>query len=417
LDYRGTVAEEALRASMPATLRDRMKEALKNATRMAVVLDGDTGPGLAITRSLGRAGWTVLVPEGTRSQRSRYSTAAVSIPNAADEPDAFAVAVRELGGREDVHVLVPTTDASLAGAWAALGERERPRIVGGDRETVRTALDKVACLRAAERHGFPVPAWSAPETPAEAHAFLEAIGAPIVVKPRRSYVRRGDSLAHRRHHFVFSPSDLDDALSSLGDGGELPVVQEYVPGRALAVSAVIRDGKVLAAVARETFTFLPVRGGTSVWKRTVDPGETGVGEALSLLEAIGLDGVAEVEYQLGDDGVPRLMEIGARLHGWVPLAVAAGVDLPLLAARAAVGDPVEPVMSYRVGLEMRWPAGEIHRLRTLALPRHLLPPGMRRREIVRGIWPPWKPGMRYDGIDLGDLRPLLRRLRMPSFGR
>jgi predicted ATP-grasp superfamily ATP-dependent carboligase len=390
-----------------------MNTALEHS-RVAVVLDGDTGPGLAVTRSLGRAGWKVLVPEGSRSGRSRYAAGPVVIPNAAGDPDGFAVAVRQLA---DVDALVPTTDASLAGAWAATGERDVPRIVGGDRETVQIALDKVACLLAAEQHGFPVPAWSAPENPAGAHAFLEAIGAPIVVKPRRSYVRLGDSLAHRRHHFVFSPSELDDALSALGEGDELPVVQAYVPGRALSVSAVIRDGEVLAALARETFTFHPVRGGTSVWKRTVDPGETGVAEALSLLDAVGLDGVAEVEYQLGDDGVPRLMEIGARLHGWVPLAVAAGVDLPLLAARAVVGDPVEPVTSYRVGVEMRWPAGEIHRLRTLALPRHLLPPGMRRREIVRGIWPPWKPGMRYDGVDLGDLRPLFRFPRKLSPGR
>lgn len=244
----------------------------------------------------------------------------------------------------------------------------------------------------------------------DARTALGELGMPIVVKPRRSYRRLEGSLEHRRHQFVYSPDDLDEALVGLGDRGELPLMQQYAPGRALSVTAVIRRGVLLTAIARETLTFYPVRGGTSVWKRTVDASDAGVGEAVRFLQNIGLDGVAEVEYQVGADGVPRLMEVGARLHGWVPLAIAAGVDLPRLAASAAVDDPVDPVPTYRVGVEMRWPAGEVRRLRTLLGPRQLLPPGMRRRDVVAGMWPPWRPGMKYDGFDTGDLRPLYRPL-------
>ena len=45
------------------------------------------------------------------------------------------------------------------------------------------------------------------------------------------------------------------------------------------------------------------------------------------------------------------MEIGARVHGWLGLAVAAGVDLPLRAAEAILGDELPPT-TYRVGVEM-----------------------------------------------------------------
>jgi predicted ATP-grasp superfamily ATP-dependent carboligase len=171
----------------------------------------------------------------------------------------------------------------------------------------------------------------------------------------------------------------------------------------------VHDGNVIGAVARETFTFHPVAGGTSVWKRTVDRADVGVEQALAFLQAIGLEGLAEVEYQVGRDGVPRLMEIGARAHRWVPLAIAAGVNLPLLAARLAVGESVRPVSSYRAGVEMRWPAGELLRLRT-ALGATVLPPGVRRRDVLAGVWPPWRPGMRYDGVDLADPRPSLTGL-------
>jgi peptidoglycan/xylan/chitin deacetylase (PgdA/CDA1 family) len=379
-----------------------------SVARTAVVLDGNTGPGLAVTRSLGRAGWTVLAPAGSRAARSRFASGSVSIPDPVQKPDEFAAALRSLVDDRPLDVVVPTTDASLAGAWETLGELRSPRIVGGDAAAVLVGLDKVACLRAAEEHGFPVSAWRAPRTRAEAHEALEELGLPCVVKPRRSFARRGDSLEHRRHRFVESEEQLDTLLSMLGDGDDLPIMQEYVPGRALSVSAVIHRGEAIATIARETFSFYPVAGGTSVWKRTVPPGDVGVAEAVRLLKAIGLEGVAEVEYQVDRDGMPRLMEIGARLHGWVPLAIAAGIDLPLLAARVAVGDPVAPVDSYRVGAEMRWPAGELLRLRSVLRRSAPLPPGMRRRDVLAGTWPPWRPGMRYDGIDPLDPLPSLK---------
>src|SRR5207244_4966574 len=87
----------------------------------AVVLDGDTGPGLAVTRSLGKAGWTVLVPSSSRAERSRFSAGTIDIPDAAGAPDQFAAALRDLGARGGVDMVVPTTDASLAGAWDVLG--------------------------------------------------------------------------------------------------------------------------------------------------------------------------------------------------------------------------------------------------------------------------------------------------------
>jgi len=373
----------------------------------ALVLDGSTGPGLAVMRSLGRAGWTVLAPVGSRAARSRYAAGTVELPDPVREPDAYAAHLADLVDRGELDVVVPCTDASLEAAWGVVGKRPRPRVLGGDARTVETALDKVRCLQAAEQHGFPVPAWSAPSSRTEALEALERIGLPCVAKPRRSFERRGQQLEHRRHMFVESPADLDQALS-VRSAGELPILQEYVPGRALSVSAVVHDGEVVAAVARETFTFHPIAGGTSVWKRTVERGDVGVEQALGLLQVIGLEGLAEVEYQVGHDGVPRLMEIGARVHGWVPLAIAAGVDLPLLAARIAVGESVRPVPSYRAGVEMRWPAGELLRLRAVLGPRAALPPGVRRGQVLAGVWPPWRPGMRYDGVDVADPRPSLR---------
>jgi predicted ATP-grasp superfamily ATP-dependent carboligase len=337
------------------------------------------------------------------------------MPDAAAEPVGFVDALAEAVARERTCVVVPCSDASVQLVWEHADRLCGAAVMGGDRRSALLAIDKFRTLQAAERVGFPTPAWRAPSTMAEADSSLAELGLPCVVKPRHSYAWNGRSLRHRRHVFVRSHEELPAALAAGADAdGKLPILQAYVPGRALSVSAVLSRGKILATVAREALSFHPVAGGTSVWKRTIGLDDVGVREALTLLVDIGYEGLAEVEYQVGDDGVPRLMEIGPRPHGWVALACAAGVDLPLVAARALIGEALPQQDPYRAGVEMRWPAGELDRIRDALRIRADLPPGVSRAQVLACSWPPWRPGMLYDNIDPADLGPWipawLRRL-------
>jgi hypothetical protein len=56
---------------------------------------------------------------------------------------------------------------------------------------------------------------------------------------------------------------------------------------------------------------------------------------------------------------------------------------------------------------MRWLAGEISRLRVALSAYPVLPPDVTRRGLLRTAWPPWRPGMRYDGLELRDMGPWL----------
>jgi predicted ATP-grasp superfamily ATP-dependent carboligase len=376
-----------------------------------LVLDGQSGPALSVTRSLGRAGWRVLARDGTRSARSRYGQGRPLVD--ATEPgfrDSLAALVR----REPVDLIVPCTDASVAEVWRSAAVVGGAYILGGDRRSAARSLDKVRTLAAADEHGFPTPRWLHPATRREALAAIEEFGFPLVIKPITSYVREGSGLRHRRHRVITSIDEAEAALTALsGPGLALPLIQEFVPGRALAVTAVLHNGIVLALVARETLSFSPVTGGTSVWKRTIAPSEPGVRQAVEFLQELEYEGLAEVEYQVPADGTPRLMEIGARAHGWLGLAIAAGVDLPLIAASALLGAEAAPTPDYKVGLEMRWLAGEVSRLRVAMSRRPQLPPDVSRLDLVRSAWPPWRPGMRYDGMQLSDPRPWLSRRKRP----
>ena len=307
-------------------------------------------------------------------------------------------------------MVVPCTDAESEVLWQAPEALAGAAILGGDRASVERFLDKGCTLAAADSVRFPTPEWRAPTTLDDIVVAAGEIGYPCVLKARRTYARVGSALVQRRYLVVDGPADVRRAVDVLARDGLLPIVEAYVPGRSLAVTAVLTGGKVIAGVAREALTFFPITGGASCWRRTVSPDDTGVAAAFSMLEALDYEGLAEVEYQVGADGIPRLMEIGVRAHGWVSLAVAAGVDIPIIAAHAALGEapaPGEPP-SWKVGVEMRSPGSEIRRVRQALDLRKPMPAMYSRLGVLSKLWPPWRPGMRYDHVDLDDLGPWLR---------
>ena len=376
--------------------------------RTALVLDGSGAQSVVAVRVLGALGCAVLTETGTRSARSRWTTGLVELPRPDAEPDGYLERLRRICADRGVHLVVPSTDLTLFLCWRAAREDDTiagARVLSADRWSAEIFLDKLAGVRTAQASGFGVPETRAGNTAAAVVAACVELGFPCVVKPRRSFQLVGGRLRQLRHVIVIERAAAESAVRALtGDDGLLPIVQEYVEGRALAVTAVVHHRGVVAHSARETLSFYPLGGGTSVWKRTVPPDTEGVSEALAFLAASGLDGIAELEYKLSSAG-PRFMEVGPRLHGWIPLAEVSAPGLLEAAVRAAFDELVTPIPSYRPNVEMRWIGGELRRL--AALVRGPLLPGTSRMDVLRAAWPPWRPAMRYDAIDFSDPGPWL----------
>ena len=376
----------------------------------ALVLDGGSGQSLAVARKLGATGWRIVTEAGTRTARSRFTTSAVAVPSTQDGPAEYMSSLEAISAGHAIDLVVPTNDLTLELCWSASKRLGGARIFGGDRRAVETFLDKAAGIAAAERCGFPVPRTLIPATLEQVGAAAEEIGFPCVIKPRRSFVTSTTGIRHLRHVVVSTPEQAEAAAFALCDAdGAPPVVQAFVEGRAVAATFVVRDGRTFARAVRETLSFWPVTGGMSVWKRSLPLDSPGVAEAERFLLAFGLEGLAEIEYQLDGSDVPRLMEVGPRAHGWIPLAEASCPGLIETAATVAVGGEARELTEYRPGIEMRWLRGELARTRFALRSSVDLPPGVSRGRVLRAGLPLWRPGMRYDIIDLGDPLPWLPR--------
>ena len=111
-------------------------------------------------------------------------------------------------------------------------------------------------------------------------------------------------------------------------------------------------------------------------------------------------------------GSAYLMEVNPRFWGSLQLAIDAGVDFPWYLVRLALGEEVNPVREWRVGVSNRWGWGEIDHLiaRLRHSPEELdLPPeapGMLR--AVVNAMTVWRPGQRGAVFRFSDPVPFVR---------
>ena len=87
--------------------------------RRVLVTDGEHRSALAITRSLGRAGCAVFncaTRPPSLAAASRWNRGEAGVPDALEQPEAFAEKVATLVRRWEIDTVVPATDESLLAA-------------------------------------------------------------------------------------------------------------------------------------------------------------------------------------------------------------------------------------------------------------------------------------------------------------
>jgi carbamoyl-phosphate synthase large subunit len=151
---------------------------------------------------------------------------------------------------------------------------------------------------------------------------------PCFVKPIRGSAGVGAGVLH-------SEPELNAHLATFGD---LMLVQDYVPGAEYTVDIYrSRDGKVRSVVPRQR---LSIRAGEVEKGLTVKDDEL-IASAVKLGEALdGLWGVVNAQCRRPPGDRAHFFEINPRFGGGVPLAIAAGADLPRYVLEEALGLPI-----------------------------------------------------------------------------
>jgi hypothetical protein len=204
-------------------------------------------------------------------------------------------------------------------------------------------VDKAVLPDRAARAGLGVPPTLEFSGTAELLAAAYDLDYPLVVK---AVVKMKPTEVARK---VESAQALPAAVAELC--GPV-VVQPFAVGAMRAASGVMHDGRLLAAVHQRYVRIWPPGCGTASAAVTTTPDHDLEARLPQLLA--GHEGVFQVQL-IGD----QVIDVNPRVYGSLPLAVAAGANLPAIACRAASGRVASGVVRGRPDVRYQWLEGDV----------------------------------------------------------
>ncbi len=375
-----------------------------------LVLDGHTNEALACVRSLGRAGYSVLVASHQRWPLAAWSGYCRGSFRLAGESIAAFASLRAWAQAREVTAVLPVTERACLlcnaerRAWETLGIS-----VGcAPDDLLMRAFDKGQTLERAAACGVRIPPTRVPQSLAECRAAATEVGFPCVVKSRFSNAWDGAAfLSGRGTSYVRHAADLEETVLAHKQGRFWPLVQGFAAGQGKGVFTLCDHGRPVVWFAHERLRDVRPSGSGSSLRRSVALDPRLRAPAARLLAALEWHGPAMVEFR--DDGVqaPCLMEVNGRFWGSLQLAISAGVDFPRLWLAMLEGRPLEPPTAYATGVTLRWLWGDVKRfLYILAGPPAGYPGAYpTRTQGIKEILGPQPAGTRIETWDAGDPWP------------
>jgi predicted ATP-grasp superfamily ATP-dependent carboligase len=341
-----------------------------DTSRPALVLGVEHPRGLAVLRSLARAGVSVVVVDRyarAPGLRSRHAARAYLL-----DTDDYAVTLtflESLDGLEGA-VLIPTNDHYLrlvASSHARLAGRFTLTTPHWD--VLEPAVDKTRLFRLAASVPLTTPVFYTPQNARHLDEILA-------------------TLDFDRHNYIFSvaptspePADLGtvrftipaghDLPSARARGAELlqrtgrpPMIQELIPGEADRCIGVVlladHECRTIGARAVRRLKLYPYfRAGGHAYGGNVHcesvHDEEAIATASALVARTNLSGVVTVEFRRRpSDGALVLMKIDPRVVGMAGLCAAIGFDVPTLLYRLHTNQRVSVSSSYAEGKGWVW---------------------------------------------------------------
>jgi len=367
--------------------------------RALIVEHGRNNGALAAARALAAGGWTVGVAAsraGALSTASRCIERGHVVPSPEDDPEAFVDAVAGCVREHAYEVVFPIDETQLL-ALSAARDRLGATLPFPDHETLLRALDRQALNAIAIECGL-----HGPRTVEASDTALEGWAGDVVIKARRPLLLGVGAEGHRAETRIGPPAELMAYVRELAVSGAEAIAQEVIQGPLIAVSVLrAADGTTVARHQQAAEGLWPAGAGVSVRARTVavDPG---LAEGIdALLDRLCWIGLVQMQFVVAPGGAPHLIDFNPRFYGSLSLAVAAGVDYPVLWARQATGRTVGPQAPARVDVRYQWLGGD---LRRAAVERH----GGLVRDVAGSLR--YAAGAQHAVWSARDPQPLLARI-------
>jgi predicted ATP-grasp superfamily ATP-dependent carboligase len=325
----------------------------------AIITDTQDRISLSVIRSLGEKGVYVtgvgdkqkhvLSRRGNIGARSKYCKNHLLLPSPHKNPKIFLSELLKLSKNHDVLIPITTISVDFISKHLDLF-RPHIKIPIPEYKTIYQARNKELLLKLAIANKIPVPKTYFIKSLSEVKEVAKEIKYPAVVKARDEI-----GLGDIRYTIVNHEKELVSKYLQMHKLQDFPLIQEHIKGQGVGFFALFNKNLDPRAVfCHKRIREIPITGGPSSFCESIrDERITDYG--IKLLKALNWFGVAMVEFKIDSkDNKPKLMEVNPRFWGSLPLAVASGVNFPWLLTKLAVNGDIEPVLSYKEGVKLRF---------------------------------------------------------------
>ena len=177
-------------------------------------------------------------------------------PNLVDVPITDVKALREWAQQEKIELTVVGPEAPLAAGVVDEFRAHGMRIFGPTKAAAQLESSKAFSKAFMQRHGIPTAIYETFTDPVQAHAYIDRMGAPIVVKADGLAAGKGVVVAmtaaeaHEAIDFMLLDNQLGVVHNAGADGAAVPrvVIEEFLQGEE-ASFIVLCDGQNVVALA------------------------------------------------------------------------------------------------------------------------------------------------------------------------
>ena len=334
----------------------------------SILLLGSYRQTITVIRSLGRAGYHVIVGGGKArdyAEFSRYTAEVCLLPDLSDGEDDYVLALAKfLSERPDVRFVFPIGELQIT--FLARHLPDIPRwvaLVMADSAVLSVCLDKAGTFAIAEELGIPVPEYRKVFGYRDLMAAVESFGYPCVVKPNHSLTPFCDMKAI----IVDGPNSLRQHLPDWPQGNEFLLVQRFADGYRHNCHFAAESGVLLSYFEQRVLRTDRLNyTGYGVDGISVAPSARLKAYCESLVQKLRYTGVGCVQFLVDDGAVTEnFLELNPRLDATCAIPYHCGYDFPLMAVELAgyrQGRSTKDITScatYPVGKRGVWWLGDV----------------------------------------------------------
>lgn len=318
---------------------------------VVLVLGAETMLARVVSRSLHRAGFTVLAASSTPwpiCAYSRYVRRTFTHADPKHDESRFIDDIRRICETQGVDVLLPILRECAVIARHRHLFGPGVRMLLGDAATLADFGDKYRTYEVARDAGLAVPEYRRAADLAADPAALAAFPCPCLAKPVWGWGGYG-------MHECASPQEVAARITAMTDRQrEDYFMQQRMPGDVVCVAMLCEAGQMHACDTFRIVASYPRRHGQSTLRESVRA-DAAVDALRTLLAHVGWTGPCQADFIIDPvTGTPYLIDINARYWNSLIQSTARGVDFPVMHCRMALGMSAGMCADMDTGVSTAW---------------------------------------------------------------